>query len=564
MPKPVQPPEEQVILVKKALETENVFTLSQRLGMHSVTLEKLAQGKPVSRDTVKKAWGIKRRTREDYADVPAFSRKPRSLAVSTSWPLERIRQARDCQLRGDFRLPAELAAAAVSDDAYFTAVHNRTAPIRSLGADLVGVDSGVGQIIKDRCKHSVSVPLSTLVSITRTLVTHGVAVAQIERSSNSDGTQVDFHLTEWPIKWVCWNEHDRRYETQEGENYTRIPINHGDGRWVLFKASDHAPFTYDAAIAPAGLVMASHLGVIKAWNASSSSHGLGRIVGELPENISLQGVSEDQLSPMAHSFLGLLEDMVTGEGSVGIMPSGAKIQFLSNPSNAWQVFSELAVNRKKAMAQIWLGTDGTLGAAGGAPGVDIATLFGVASTKVQGDVECLEKALYSGLYVPWTAINFGDSKNAPRLKFNLPDPDKEKNDKVYAESMERFLETVDRQKKLGFKINETSLRELALKYNVEPPELEPAETKVSRVELAPSDASRVVLVREARISQGLQPFGDERDDLTVFELAEFTEAKKGPDGGGVAPDAAPAAEPPSAAETAAEPLDEQSSPQTAQ
>ncbi len=41
-----------------------------------------------------------------------------------------------------------------------------------------------------------------------------------------------------------------------------------------------------------------------------------------------------------------------------------------------------------------------------------------------------------------------------------------------------------------------------------------------QLELAPTDVAKVVRVREVRASQGLGPLGDERDDMTVNELAE--------------------------------------------
>lgn len=46
----------------------------------------------------------------------------------------------------------------------------------------------------------------------------------------------------------------------------------------------------------------------------------------------------------------------------------------------------------------------------------------------------------------------------------------------------------------------------------------------SGFELAPTDAAKVVRVREARSVMGLAPFGDERDDMTMDELAAKNEA----------------------------------------
>ena len=46
---------------------------------------------------------------------------------------------------------------------------------------------------------------------------------------------------------------------------------------------------------------------------------------------------------------------------------------------------------------------------GGGPGIDIATLLGVSTVKVQGDLEALQRGFRTGVLEPWCAINFGDS-----------------------------------------------------------------------------------------------------------------------------------------------------------
>ena len=183
------------------------------------------------------------------------------------------------------------------------------------------------------------------------------------------------------------------------------------------------------------------------------------------------------------------------------------------------------MNREKAAARVYLGTDGTLGAAGGAPGVDIATLFGVATTKTQGDVQALEDALYSGLYVPFTAINFGDSKHAPRLQFAMPDSDAHSRVTELSAARAAFLDAIDRYNQAGFEMNQDIVIKLAADYGVDAPLLAGNENQRVSLELAPTTIAKIVRVREARSSQGLPPFGDDRDDLTLIELEERVKAR---------------------------------------
>lgn len=74
----------------------------------------------------------------------------------------------------------------------------------------------------------------------------------------------------------------------------------------------------------------------------------------------------------------------------------------------------------------------------------------------------------------------------------------------FSENMIVTQETVDR---------------MALDFGVEPaPQLASIEQSATSIALAPTDIAKVVRVREARASQGLPPFGDERDDMTISQL----------------------------------------------
>src|SRR5690606_32521033 len=212
--------------------------------------------------------------------------------------------------------------------------------------------------------------------------------------------------------------------------------------------------------------------------------------------------------------LGMLQDLVSGEAGAGVHPKGSTVDFIANGSTAWQVFSELIQNREKAAARIYLGTDAILGSMGGAPGVDIAALFGVAASKFQGDFTAIESALRTGVYEPWTAINFGDSRLAPTLKYDLPDPDAEKKSAERASALDRLLTAVERLRKQQFDVTQKAVAELCARFGVVPvPVLAAQEARTVPLDLAPTDVARVVRVNEARASRGLPPLADGRGDL---------------------------------------------------
>ena len=134
-----------------------------------------------------------------------------------------------------------------------------------------------------------------------------------------------------------------------------------------------------------------------------------------------------------------------------------------------------------------------------------------------------------GVLAPWAAINFGDSTLAPSRQFEFPDPDKAK----YAESLSaritQYHDAVARYRDNGFIVTGELLAALAASFDVPLAEVPQATETRAKIELAPTDIAKVVRVGEARLSQGLQPLGDERDLLTISELTALAESAPAPE-----------------------------------
>lgn len=490
-------------------------------GLHHSAVRRAADGRAVSARTLS-AINAKLKTSDDYKLPAAIAVSLARKKPTTGWTLDAVRAARDAQLIGDFAKAAPLSTAMRLDDAIFVAHHNRTAPIGSLNVFVDSAGTTRGDSIAKKAKDLVTVDRSVLLSIESTLVDHGVAFGHVESETLDDGQQVAMTIREWPIEFVKWDEAKGLYTTTVKDGPV-TDIVHGNGEWIVFAKQDTLPHQHEACILPGSLIFAAHLDAIKSWNASSTSHGQAKLIGELPEGVPLQEGDEGTLSPEAASFLAMLTDVISGDAGAGIRPAGSKTDFVANGSSAWQVFSELAQNREKAAARVWLGNDGILGSVGGAPGVDIATLFGVATTKVQGDVDAIEKGLYEGLFIPWTAVNFGEARLAPRLKFEIPDADAAQKNEQKQAARAAFFEAIDLLKKNNMVVDQTVVDALAEEYGIDPPTVAEAGGTVS-LTLAPTDIAKIVRVIEARAAQGLPPLGDERDNMTLTELDEKTKA----------------------------------------
>lgn len=456
---------------------------------------------------------------------------PRRESAQTEWTIERIRMARDAQLRGDFKMSVRLAEIMRTDDAIFVARNNRIAAHAAVNAEIVARDRTSRAIsVAGRAQIAIQTPRSVVSGIQATLVDHAVAIGQVIQETSHDGTMVSMRLEEWPLEHVRENPATETLETYTRGGGERIPIRHGDGRWVIFRRKGIRPWAQDAAILPAALVWAIHTPALQNWAAAARAHGLAKMLGTMPDQTPTYN-ADGTLTREAQALLTMISDMVSGVAGAGLVPFGAKAEFVSNDSSAWQVFTELAGNREKAAARIYNGTDATLGSQGGAPGVDVAALFGVATTLLQGDFQAIEDGIVSGMIEPWTAINYGDSRLAPRWKYQLPDPDAQKKIDQTAARILKFLEIVRAWKAEGFIADQDTIKVLAHSMGLEiVPQIPTAtETTGIQLQIAPTDVAKAVTINEIRASQKLGPSKDPvRGEQTIPEMEAAAKAPAAP------------------------------------
>lgn len=495
-------------------------------GLSRATIYNALAGKNVSKTTLRKLEKIKPRLRTEAEVTRIAYRAPRRQVKTTEWSVERIRCAVDAQLRGDFAEPVRLAETMKKDDAMFVAFHNRIAPQFAVETQLKAAPGARGEALARKAAVSCIVQKSVLASIHGTLADHGIAIGYVEQEPNDEGTLVDFRLTEWPLEHVKQNTSTEVLETRQRDGGMMIPITHGDGRWIIFRKFYVEPWKKEACVLPGGMVWAGHQYGLVDWSAAARSHGRSKVIGKLPEGDSLAD-EEGALTPEAEAMLEVLAEVLEGETGVGLIESNADADFIANPSNAWQVFSELASNREKAGARIYLGTDAILGSVGGAPGIDIAELFKVAGTKLQGDFGAIEAGLYSGLYQPWAALNEGDSRNAPTLTYLRPDPDTaqtvEQNDKRRV----AFFAQLDLMRKNNMVVTQDKIEALAKLYKIDSSmlELAPAASNAVPLVLAPTTLEQIATIDELRVSQGLTATGTPRNAMTPAAAEEADKAR---------------------------------------
>jgi molybdenum-dependent DNA-binding transcriptional regulator ModE len=462
------------------------------------------------------------RKKDEFAATDPL-RAPRRNTGIFSWSLEAIRKARDDQMRGKFFGPVMLARALRTDTAMFSAYHNRIAPQSAIEALLVAKPGDRGERARARALVSCVVPRATLAGINGTLANHGLAIGYIEQEVNDEGTRVDFRLTEWPLEFVEWDESRECLMTRTRDNPQREAIVHGDGRWVVFRKFDRDPWTQEACLIPGAILWYGHMNGMRDWGGATSSHGRPKLLGELPAGVSGQDGSTT-LTPEMSRYLAMLADLADGEIPAGVAPSGSKTTLLYNGSTAWQIFDKFGSTLEKAAARIYLGTDATMGSQGGAPGVDIAALFGVATTKIQGDFTAIEEALRTGFYEPWAAMNYGDSAYAPMLVYQLPDTDSQKQIDDRHARLEKFFAALEKYKANGMTVDQAVLNALAAEYKVTAPILSTNAARAVPITVTPSTNEKIFTIDELRMSQGGTASGTPRGSMTITQAEEADKA----------------------------------------
>ena len=409
-----------------------------------------------------------------------------------AWSLDMIFAARDEQMLGQFVRPSRMAEQMRTDDALAVAYWSRLAPQALVPVEMVAATGARGASIANEANASfgpdgVAISAETIADIHGCLVNHGVAFGVCTMTPREDGSRVDAEMHYWPIEYVRWDPVFRVFKARADPNTvtpgdipdghygeygfvgsTWIPIVHGDGRWVIFKAHEIEPFRQNAAILPASLVWARHAFGKSDWAKGSRAHGSAKVVGELPPGVPLQA-NGGGLTPEAAAFVELLRSIATADAPAGIRPAGSKTDFLTNNSTAWQVWSELVLGEERAAARVYLGTDGTLGAQGGAPGVDITALFGVASKLVNGDLKTISRGINTGVIMPWTAINFGSSDLAPKRRYIVPNDDREKVADNYGKRNAAFTDALVAFKNAGLVLTADFIGRLSEDYRVRSP-----------------------------------------------------------------------------------------------
>lgn len=366
----------------------------------------------------------------------------RATDAAYAWPLDRVRDARDAQMRGDFRVSSPLAEATKCDPTLYGALLNRICPHRRLARTWSANNKRIEQEAAEtfaRDGEALSGPV--VADVFERLVQQGLAIGQNIWTPRPDGSRVDVRLAPWPMNSV-W--HDRTTGTLKTMTTTGIEtIVHGDGKWVVVKHHAAQPWQW-GAIKACGVAWASRAFHIRDRSLNSDTHGEGKFVGTPPPDMDLN--SED-----GQAFRELVLNL-RSRRSGGIKPNGSEIDLLEAMSQMWQIFREAIVSLDKDVARAYLGQDGSLVNEGGNY-IKAAELAGVRYDLVEGDCTSTGDGFSTGTLRPWSIVNFGRDAKV-KTGWALPDPDEQARRESYAKSVDAFNKAMKEFRANGFVIDQ--------------------------------------------------------------------------------------------------------------
>lgn len=397
-----------------------------------------------------------------------------------SWTRDAIAAAVAAQIRGTFSSAVQLQRSLLKEPAIFAASENRLAPQRGLarevsppkGAVLAGTSSAILEEARRNFTSDSSVALSpgVIADDHERLVFHGFAVGQVVWAPRGDGSREDPVVTPWPLEATEWSESDRMLiaTTTDG----RVPIEHGDGRWVVVRKHSDTPWRR-GAIVPLGTIWPDLAFGRRDRSLNAQSHGDDKWLGFLPEGVAID-------SPEGAAMLDELEHLYDFQRA-SIFAHGAQVRRDQSTSTNWQIFKELLESDDKAAQKILLGQDGTMTNSGGSY-VKAWGLFGVRNDLVEGDLSSLGAAYSTGLVRPWSIVNFG---RWDRLAYQwlIPDADEDARRESLAARSDAFFRTIDAARKAGFVVDQAMADRLAEQYGLGKMTLESASAS------APSDGA---------------------------------------------------------------------------
>lgn len=486
--------------------------------------------------------------RESHGGQLAMS--PRS---QTRWYPRDLEAAEHAADTGDLSSAARLMRAARKDGVYAGVLSTRTGGLVRLPKRFRGPEEIVNPLKQGndetRGVFDEMFPATELALLAADGVELGVGVAELVPVVGRD-FPVMVRLDP-EFLWYRWNENQWYYRSIAG----MLPIVPGDGRWILHMPGGRvAPWQHGLWRAIGRAYVRKEHALMHADNWEAKLANSARVA------VSPQGASESQKQSWFRAV------MAWGVNSVFGLTPGYDVKLLESNGRGYEAFKQTIEDQNNeyviAVAGQTVTTDGGTGFTNQDVHKSIRadlikeTADGLAHTiNTQGLPQWVidrfgEDSLSPGATVEWDVTPPQDRNaeasalqvtaqamaqltqslathglkldaKALAIAFGVPFEDGEENAAAMLFDV-TLAQAIDLAQGAGLRPTADAVRNIVERAGVTLEEQPAGEEQPRALELAPMDVAKFVKVVEGRASQGLPPFGDERDQLTIFEFAART------------------------------------------
>ena len=367
---------------------------------------------------------------------PETYHEPSSRAFA-DWGPARVRAARALAEAGELRLAADLVGAMLGDDRVSGAIGVRIRGLLGLPLSLEPAAEGAAArraVDALEAGFWAMLPEDALFEVYAWALLLGVGLGEIVWGEEADRPR----LKPWHPRFLRWDWETRRWLLEVEGRPDRIPVEPGDGKWVLLLPyGEHRPWNHGLwrALAFWWLLKAY---AIQDWARFSEVHGSPIRVGKTP-NSATPGDRE----ALANDLAELARDTAIA------LPPGFELELVEARSQSWETFRAEIERADTAIAVAILGQNLTTEVKGGSYAA-AKVHDQVRRDLLASDAEVLSTQLRAQFLEWWAEWELGDRTLAPWPRWDLTPPPDAESARIYEYHLKyQVLTTNEIRERLG-------------------------------------------------------------------------------------------------------------------
>jgi len=430
-------------------------------------------------------------------------------STKTRWLLSDVESAERLADTGDIALAAKLIPSARRDGTYAGVLSTRTDGLVRLPKRFRGLDEIVQALElghdQTRSIFDEMFPPSELALLAADGIELGVGVAELVPVDGRD----------YPVM-VRMDPEFLRYRWNENQWYFRsvaglLPIVPGDGRWVL-----HVPGGRNSPWSHGTWRAVGRAYVRKEHAQNYKSNWESKLANPARVAVAPQGATEAEQQSWFRSV------MAWGTNTVFGMKPGYDVKLLESNGQGYESFIQTIQDQND---EFKLATAGQLVTSDGGAGFQNSDIHkSIRADLIKSTADALAYTLNTQGIPPFVYDRFGEQAlidGGAVVEWDVTPPKDRNAEAAAMQSAAVAIQQMTRA--LSMHGKRLDIEALANQFGVPlDGELELA-SENNKLELAPTDIAKVVTAKEVRSSQGLEPLGDERDDLTISEIEGASE-----------------------------------------